>query len=107
MEHRSSDDWKVVFKTGIEYEAGLVCERLRAADIPAVILNQRDSAYNLNFGDLAQIKVMVPLHRYHDALNLLDEAPLTDEELEAAALAADPFDEEAEEEVEKEDKDEE
>lgn len=107
MEHRSSDDWKVVFKTGIEYEAGLVCERLRAAEIPAVIMNQRDSAYNLNFGDLAQIKVMVPLYRYQDAANLLAQAPLSDEELEAAALAADPFDEEGEEVEEREEDDDE
>ena len=93
MEKRSYDDWKTVFKTGQDYEAGLVRDRLRNADIPAVILNKRDHAYNLTLGDMAQIKVMVPAEREEEAKALLSQAPLSDAELEAAALAASPFDE--------------
>jgi len=94
MENRSYDDWKSVFSTNLDYEANLVCDRLRDAGLPAVVLNKRDHAYNLTLGDMADIRVMVPAERYDAAKELLNTAPLTDEELEQAALAADPFDDE-------------
>ncbi len=100
MENRSYDDWKTVFKTGHDYEAGLVRDRLRDADIPAVILNKRDHAYNLTLGDMAQIKVMVPAESEEAAKALLNQAPLSDAELEAAALAASPFDEDGDDDPE-------
>ena len=100
MENRSYDDWVTIFKTGIDYEAGLVRDRLRDAGIPAVVMNKRDNAYNLNFGDMAQIKVLVPKEKETAAKNLLNEAPLSDEELTRVALAADPFDEDSVEEPE-------
>ncbi len=103
MENRSYDDWVTVFKTGTDYEAELVRDRLRDAGIPAVIMNKRDHAYNLNFGDMAQIKVLVPAEKKEAATNLLNEPPLSDEELTRIALAADPFDEEAEEPADVED----
>ncbi len=96
MENRRFDKWKTVFKTGLDYEASLVRDRLRNADIPAVILNKRDHAYNLTMGDMAQIKVMVPEEHEQQAKDLLQEAPLSDEELEQAALSASPFDEDEE-----------
>ncbi|MEM8487738.1 MAG: DUF2007 domain-containing protein [Bacteroidota bacterium] len=97
MENRRFDKWKTVFRTGLDYEAGLVRDRLRNEDIPAVILNKRDHAYNLTLGDMAQIKVMVPEEHEQQAKALLQEAPLSDEELEQAALSASPFDEDDEE----------
>ena len=103
MENRSYDDWKKVFSSNLDYEANLVCDRLRDAGIPAVVLNKRDHAYNLIIGDMADIRVMVPAERFNAALELLQAAPLSDEELEQAALAADPFDDEAVPEEEDED----
>jgi len=83
------EDWVSVFRSGTDYEADMVRDRLDESDIPAVVLTQRDHAFNLNVGDLAQVHVMVPPDRADDAVSLLKEQ-LTDEELEEAALGADP-----------------
>lgn len=88
MSDRTYEDWIVVLKTGTDYEADLVRDRLDDADIPAVVLTQRDHAFNLNVGDLAEVNVLVPPDRVEDAIALLQSKPFTDEELEEAALAA-------------------
>lgn len=83
------DDWVSVFRTGTDYEADLVRDRLDDSGIPAVVLTQRDHAFNLNVGDLAAVHVMVPPDRADDAVALLEES-LDEGELEEAALGADP-----------------
>ena len=83
------ENWTSVFRTGTDYEADIVRDRLDDSDIPAVVLTQRDHAFNLNVGDLADVHVMVPPDYVDQAVQLL-ESQLTDEELEAAALGADP-----------------
>lgn len=83
------DDWVSVFRTSTDYEADLVRDRLDDSGIPAVVLTQRDHAFNLNVGDLAAVHVMVPPGRADDAVALLEET-LDDDELEEAALGADP-----------------
>lgn len=83
------EDWVSVFRTSTDYEADLVRDRLDDGGIPAVVLTQRDHAFNLNVGDLASVHVMVPPERADDAVSLLEQK-LTDDELEDAALGADP-----------------
>ena len=83
------EDWVSVFRTGTDYEADMVRDRLDDSGIPAVVLTQRDHAFNLNVGDLARVHVMVPPDRGDEAVSLLREE-LSDEELEEAALGADP-----------------
>jgi hypothetical protein len=83
------ENWTSIFRTGTDYEADLVRDRLDDSDIPAVVLTQRDHAFNLNVGDLADVHVMVPPDYVDQAIQLL-ESRLTDEELEEAALGADP-----------------
>jgi hypothetical protein len=83
------DEWVSVFRTGTDYEADLVRDRLDDSGIPAVVLTQRDHAFNLNVGDLASVHVMVPPDRADDAVDLLEET-LDEDELEEAALGADP-----------------
>ena len=83
------ENWTSIFRTGTDYEADLVRDRLDDSGIPAVVLTQRDHAFNLNVGDLADVHVMVPPEYVDRAIELL-EAKLTDEELEEAALGADP-----------------
>lgn len=90
MNVRTYEGWIVLFTSGTDYEADLVRDRLDDSDIPAVILTQRDHAFNLTHGDLAQVNVLVPLDRAAEAKALLESEPLTDEELEEAALAAGP-----------------
>jgi hypothetical protein len=85
----SHEDWVSVFRTSTDYEADLVRDRLDDSGIPAVVLTQRDHAFNLTVGDLAAVHVMVPPAQADDAVSLLEEQ-LSDEELEAAALGADP-----------------
>jgi hypothetical protein len=83
------DDWVSVFRTSTDYEADLVRDRLDDSGIPAVVLTQRDHAFNLNVGDLAAVHVMVPPDRADDAVALLEES-LDEDELAEAALGADP-----------------
>ena len=83
------EDWISVFRTGTDYEADMVRDRLDDGGIPAVVLTQRDHAFNLNVGDLADVHVLVPPDRVDDAVQLLEQQ-LSDDELEEAALGADP-----------------
>lgn len=89
MSEKTYEGWVSVFSSGTDYEADLVRDRLDDADVPAVVLTQRDHAFNLNVGDLAAVRVMVPPEHAEEAVRLLEEAPLTDEELERAAMEAD------------------
>ena len=79
--------WCVVFMSGTDYESELVKSRLDDADIPAVLLSQRDHAWNLTQGYLAKVRVLVPDAYREAAEELLREPPLTPEELEAQALS--------------------
>jgi hypothetical protein len=83
------EDWVSVFRTSTDYEGDLVRDRLDDSGIPAVVLTQRDHAFNLNVGDLAAVHVMVPPDHAEEAVQLLQNR-LSDEELEEAALGADP-----------------
>lgn len=84
------EEWIVVFKSGTDYEADLVRDRLDNSDIPAVVLTQRDHAFNLTMGDLAQVHVLVPPAHVQAAVDVLAGIPFTDAELTEAALAAVP-----------------
>lgn len=83
------EDWVSVFRTSTDYEADLVRDRLDDSGIPAVVLTQRDHAFNLTVGDLASVHVMVPPQQAEEAVSLLEQH-LSEEELEEAALGADP-----------------
>ncbi len=82
-------DWIPVFSTSTDYEADMARDRLDASGIPAVVLTKRDHAFNLNVGDLADVNVFVPPTREEEARAVLNEK-LSDEELEEAAMNADP-----------------
>ncbi|MCH8961276.1 MAG: DUF2007 domain-containing protein [Bacteroidetes bacterium] len=84
------EGWVVVFESGTDYEADLVRDRLDDAGIPAIVLTQRDHAFNLTIGDLAQVHVLVPPMHVEAAARLLTSPLPSDEELEQAALAAAP-----------------
>jgi hypothetical protein len=83
-------DWVVVFQSGTDYEGDIVRDRLDDAGVPAVVLTQRDHAFNLNVGDLAAVNVLVPPDHVEAANAILQSEPFTDEELDDAALKADP-----------------
>jgi hypothetical protein len=83
-------DWVSIFSAGTDFEADLVRDRLDDHGIAAVVLTQRDHAFNLNVGDMAAVHVMVRPPDVEQAREVLAVAPLTDQELEDAAMAADP-----------------
>lgn len=87
---RTYQDWIAVFNTSTDYEADLLRDRLDAAGIAAVVLTQRDHAFNLNVGDMAPVRVMVRPEDEAAAREVIDEKPFTDAELEEAAMNADP-----------------
>ena len=78
--------WTDVFQCSTDYEAELVCSRLRDASIPVVILNHRDHAFNLTHGYLAKVRVMVPKTHEEQARNVLEASPVEAEELARQAL---------------------
>lgn len=90
MDGREVQGWIVVHTTGTDYEADLVRDRLDDSGIPAVVLTQRDHAFNLTVGRMAPVHVLVPVDHVADARALLLSPPLTDRELTEVAMAADP-----------------
>jgi hypothetical protein len=87
-----STEWVPIFRTGTDYEAALISERLNDAGIPAVIQNKRDHAFNFTHGDLARITVLVQAEREREALDTLGGAPVSLDELTRQALSASPLD---------------
>lgn len=90
-EPKTVDGWISVFSTGTDYEASLVKDRLVDAGITAVIHSRRDHAYNLNVGAMSVIHVIVQPEQRDEAEQLLQSRPISDADLEAAAMAANPF----------------
>jgi hypothetical protein len=78
------EGWVSVFRSGTDYEADFVRDRLDSAGVPAAVFTQRDHSFNLNVGDMAKVYVMVPPEKVDEAKTILAEQ-ITDEELEAAA----------------------
>ncbi len=86
----SPEGWVTVFTSGTDYEADLVRDRLDDSGLSAVVLTRRDHAFNLTVGDLASVWVLVPPDQAEEARAILASAPISDRELEEAAMAADP-----------------
>ncbi len=81
-------DWRVVFTSGTDYEAELVSSRLKDQGIVAVVLSQRDRAWNLNLGYLAKVRVFVPADQRERAMEILELAVSEDEILRSAVAGS-------------------
>ena len=90
MSSQQFEGWISVFSTGTDYEADLVRDRLDDAGVTAVVLTQRDHAFNLTVGDLAPVHVMTPPDQVEEAREIL-QTVISDEDLEEAAAQADPM----------------
>lgn len=90
MKDTRYEGWLAVYKTGKDYAAEVVRDRLDDAGLSAVIMSKRDSAFNLNVGSLSDIFVMVPPRDVDEARSILASDGVSDKELEIQALAADP-----------------
>ncbi len=91
MSERTIGGWVTVFTSGTDYEAEIVRDRLIDAGLSAVVLTHRDHAFNLNVGKMAVVRVLVSPEEHAEAVQVLQAAPLSLEDLESAALAADPI----------------
>lgn len=54
------ENWVCVMQRGTEYEVEMAKNYLSNLKIPSNILSKRDSAYNLNVGDMALVYLYVP-----------------------------------------------
>lgn len=90
MKRVEIDGWIGVWQTGIDYEADLVRDRLDDAGVEAVIMRKKDRSFSLTHGSMSPIHVLVPAAQEDEARAILAAEPPTDDELTAAALAADP-----------------
>ena len=86
---RTYEGWVSVYECSTDFEADLVRDRLDESGVAAVVLTQRDHSFNLNVGDLAPVHVMVQPKSEAEARSIINEVPLSDEELEEAAMSAD------------------
>lgn len=65
--------WVCVYETGTEYDAEMVKSYFADQDIHSQILSKRDSAYNLNVGQMSMVYVYVPGELEEKALIALDD----------------------------------
>jgi hypothetical protein len=62
------EGWAEVLAVSDEVEAKLIEENLRAEGIESRVLSQKDhSAFPVEFGDLARVRVLVPGYAYPEA----------------------------------------
>lgn len=83
------EGWVSVFRSSTDYEADMVRDRLDSAGIPAAVFTQRDHAFSLTVGELARVYVLVPSEYQSQAEDILQELPLTEEELQSAIDSSD------------------
>ena len=83
-----NEKWTPALETGVEFEAEVVADRLKDAGIPAVVMNRREKSIGITFSDQKLIQVLVQPERLDEAKEILNQQPITDEELEQAALSA-------------------
>ncbi|MDW8224458.1 MAG: DUF2007 domain-containing protein [Bacteroidota bacterium] len=65
------EPWKPVVELSTEWEAELLCGKLRNHGIPAQVLSQRDSTRMFTVGALAVVKLFVPALYWEHARRVL------------------------------------
>ncbi len=90
------EDWTIIFSSATDYEADLVRDRLGNEGLKAVVLTHRDHSFNLNVGDLSGAHVLVEPQDAEQARTILNAKPVSDAELERAAMSANPVSPDAE-----------
>ena len=86
---RTFEGWVSVFECSTDFEADLVRDRLDEEGFAAVVFTQRDHSFNLNVGDLAAVHVMVRPEEEAAARAVVMQPPMSDADLDAAAMSAD------------------
>ncbi|MFW6331103.1 MAG: double zinc ribbon domain-containing protein [Gemmatimonadota bacterium] len=66
------EGWAEVLSIPNEVEARLIEDNLRAEGVDSRILSQKDhSAFPVEFGDLARVRILVPTYAYEEAKRLI------------------------------------
>ncbi|MCG8467303.1 MAG: DUF2007 domain-containing protein [Gemmatimonadetes bacterium] len=68
---RVVEGWAEVRQTSGDAEAQLVVDALRAADLDAHVLSQKDHAHMLSVAGMAVVRVLVPAGQYEPAVRAL------------------------------------
>jgi len=91
---QNDQEWEIVRTVGTDTEAQLIEGFLHANDIPAEVESVRFSQEPVNFGDMSQVHVRVPLEHRQEALRLLSELETNDlaDEADAAERATEGTD---------------
>jgi hypothetical protein len=80
---RDIDNWVCIMERGTEYEIALAKNYLSNLKIPSNILSKRDSAYNLNIGEMSMVYLYVPREfeaKARKALSDLDDVDIENSE---------------------------
>ncbi len=72
--------WAEVVRTSDDAEAELVASWLRARDLDAHVLSQKDHAHMISVAGMAIVRVLVPPGQYESARSLLDRRAASDTE---------------------------
>lgn len=67
------EGWVCVYETGTEYDAQMVKGYFADQEIHSQILSKRDSAYNMNIGQMSMVYLYVPRELETRALKALDD----------------------------------
>jgi hypothetical protein len=67
------ENWVCVYETGTQYDAEMVQNYFNDQEIESQILSKRDSAYNLNVGQMAMVYLYVPADQAVKAQKALDD----------------------------------
>lgn len=83
------EEWESVRTVGTEHEAQIIVGYLRANDIPAQMESVRFNQEPVNFGDMSEVHVRVPMESRQEALELLSDREVDDlgDEADAAERA--------------------
>ncbi len=72
-------NWEVVYTADTNYEAEMIKANLLSADIECVILNQKDSSFQVS-GDLGIVKIMVLKDKVSEALVVIENSDSFDDD---------------------------
>ncbi len=75
------EDYVIVYSVSEEYEAEMIKANLEGAEIPCLILAQKDSSFP-GAGELSVIKILVRKEDAEDAKEIIDDIYNSDEEFE-------------------------
>lgn len=67
------EGWVCVYTTNTEYDAQLAKNYLGSREIESRILSKRDSAFDINVGDMALVYVYVPKNFADEAEKAMEE----------------------------------